>query len=461
MKFGGSSLADANHIRTVADIVRDRSRKGKKPPLVVVSAMQGVTDTLLQLTREPGEVSDSTAALRLYKKHRDTAAELLGLSPDTAKLAAELDPILDELKQALKSIDMVHECSERTRDMILGFGERLSSTMFSALLRSLHISSRPVDARKIIRTDNKHGGANVNFRESYKLIHKELAHCPFVPVITGFIASTDDGINTTLGRNGSDYTASLIGAGVKTDCVEIWTDVDGVMTVDPRVVDNAWVIDEISYVEAMELSYFGARVIHPFTIMPAVEINLPIRIKNTLNPSAPGTIIQKHTKNRPREITGIASIDNVSMLTVEGVGMADTPELTQHIFKSIAESGANIIMISQASSQQSICMVCRKTEAREAAHILNRNLYSYIQARVIKHVELIENMEIIAVVGEKMRGKPGLSGKIFDSLGNVGVNVFAIAQGSSELNISFVIKEEQTRTALKAIHKSLIEQTRN
>ncbi|MCK5737456.1 MAG: aspartate kinase, partial [Spirochaetaceae bacterium] len=259
---------------------------------------------------------------------------------------------------------------------------------------------------------------------------------------------------TTLGRNGSDYTASILGAALDADAVEIWTDVDGILTADPRIVPDAWVIDEISFQEAMELSFFGAEVIHPYTLIPVIEKNMPVFIKNTLNPSAPGTRIAKTAAPNNRPITGIASIDDISMITIEGGGMVGMPGIASRIFASMARTGANIIMITQASSEHSICLVCRREEAAIAAEGLEIDLSDILNSGIIRSIRLTNGLEIVAVIGDNMQGQLGLSGKLFSALGNAGVNILAIAQGSTELNISFVIKGEDKQQAIKAIHRT-------
>jgi aspartokinase/homoserine dehydrogenase 1 len=277
-------------------------------------------------------------------------------------------------------------------------------------------------------------------------------------VVTGFIASTTNGVTTTLGRNGSDYTASILGAALGAKSIEIWTDVDGVLSADPRCVDSAFVINELSIEEAMELSFFGAEVIHPYTMIPAVEDRIPIWIKNTMNPRVPGTIIAKNVKRHEHPITGIASIENCSLINVEGGGMLGVPGVASRVFRALAGEEINIIMISQASSEHSICIVCRNPEADRAAKALEAELAWELEERTINQIEVLRDLEIIAIIGENMRGTPGISGRLFSSLGDAKVNVLAIAQGSSERNISFVIHGQDKKRALNAIHSAFLEQ---
>jgi len=435
MKFGGSSVADAGRIRSVADIVLSRVKIDGVPPVVVVSAMKGVTDTLIAAAAdaESGNTSYKSTITDLKQKHNEAVKALITDNSIVVTLQIEMDSILEELGEILHGVELVRECSLRTNDLISGFGERLSSLLVAA-----HVSGR------------------VDFTITGNLIRKRLVGRETIYIVTGFIASTANGVATTLGRNGSDYTASILGAALDAESVEIWTDVDGVLTADPRIVPDAWVIGELSFQEAMELSFFGAEVIHPYTLIPVIEKNLPVYIKNTLNPSAPGTRIARTAAPKDRPITGIASIDDVSMITIEGGGMVGMPGVASRIFASVANSGANIIMISQASSEHSICLVCRRDEARKAADTLKKDLSDAISSRMIRSINLTDGLEIIAVIGENMRGQVGLSGKLFSALGDADVNILAIAQGSTELNISFVIESKHKSEAITAIHRAFI-----
>ena len=458
MKFGGSSLADAQRIRTVADIVIARAEADGKPPVVVVSAMKGVTDALIDAAKsaEAGSRSYDGTLSALKEKHRDAIVSLISDEGARNALIAETDGIIDEAGDILHGVELVRECSPRTNDLVSGFGERLSSRLLAAHIADRGASAEAVDARTIIRTDDSHGRAVVDFEATGELIRERLGKTEGFAVVTGFIASTEDGVATTLGRNGSDYTASILGAALDTDSVEIWTDVDGILTADPRIVPDAWVIDEVSFQEAMELSFFGAEVIHPYTLVPVIEKNLPVYIKNTYNPGAPGTRIAREAAPKGGAITGIASIDDVAMVTIEGGGMVGMPGVASRIFAAVAAAGVNVIMISQASSEHSICLVCRREEAGAAAEVLRRDLADVIASRMIRDIKLTDGLEIVAVIGENMRGRVGLSGRLFSALGEAGVNILAIAQGSTELNISFVIDGADRITAITAIHRAFL-----
>ena len=458
MKFGGSSVADATRIRSVADIVISRSEKEGIAPVVVVSAMKGVTDTLIAAAKaaESGNSSYMSSIIELKQKHHEALKALVDDNSIGVTLLIEIDSILEELGEILHGVELVRECSPRTNDLISGFGERLSSLLLAAHITGRGVRAEAVDARQIIRTDNEHGRAAVDFETTGELVRTRLTADGPIYVVTGFIASTAGGVATTLGRNGSDYTASILGAALNAEAVEIWTDVDGVLTADPRVVPDAWVIKEISFQEAMELSFFGAEVIHPYTLVPVIEKDLPVYIKNTLNPTTPGTRIAKTAAPKNRAITGIASIDDVSMITIEGGGMVGMPGVASKIFSSVARTGANIIMFTQASSEHSISLVCRREEAFKATEGLKKDLTEAISSRMIRSINLTDGLEIVAVIGENMKGQVGLSGKLFSALGNANVNILAIAQGSTELNISFVIESKCKSTAINAIHKAFI-----
>jgi len=458
MKFGGSSLANPNRIHEVADIIIERSHSDSSLPLVVVSAMKGITNTLIDCAAgaEKGNRGYPGTLTGMRKRHEEAAGALVEDKNRRKNLLTKINTVFDELGEILHGIELVKECSPRTNDLVNGFGERLSTLLLSEHLKSRGMAAEAVDARRIIRTDDSHGRAVVDFPRSNALIIESLAKRSNIAVVTGFIASTADGVSTTLGRNGSDYTASILGAALKEDVVEIWTDVDGVHTADPRVVPNSLVINEISFQEAMELSYFGAEVIHPYTLIPVMDQNIPVYIKNTTNPAAPGTKIARAVIPSNRTITGIASIDEVSMVSIEGGGMMGMPGVASRIFSSVAASRANIIMITQASSEHSICLMCRNQDAQKAVERLQSDLCDAIETKMIRDIKLTTGLEIIAVIGDNMRGQVGLSGKLFSALGNAGVNILAIAQGSTELNISLVVEERHKKTAISAIHKAFI-----
>jgi len=455
-KFGGSSVADAQKIREVAKIALDHQIDGTIA--IVLSAMKGTTDLLLEAAHDSqaGKAAYRETFAQLKKRHFD-AAEQLATGVSFQELKAALEQSFNDLADILHGVELVKECSKRSLDLIAGFGEQLNCQLMTGYLKSEKHEAHYIDAReKFIVTNDKHGSAAVDFDATYRCVRERLTPLHGVLVITGFISSTADGRPTTLGRNGSDYTASLVGAAIHADAVEIWKDVDGVLTADPRFVRDTIVLDEISMEEAMELSYFGAKVIHPSTMLPLLERGIPLRIKNTLNPSVKGTLIRQNPKPHPYAITGIASITGAALINIEGSGMIGIPGFASRVFGALAQAQVNVIMISQASSEHSICIVCRDHEADTALKALRNELKIEHQAHQLKDCELRRGLEVIAVIGENMRGRPGITGRLFSSLGSANINVLAIAQGSSERNISFVIESKDREVALNTIHAAFL-----
>ena len=455
MKFGGSSVKDAEKIKHVCAIAIEADRG--EPVALVFSAMKGITDMLIEAATlaESGDGGYRGLVEEISGRQREAIAELFDASL-RAGITAEIEAQLQELTDILHGVELVRECSARTMDMVMGFGERINNRLIAEYLTAAGAPAEYIDAREMIVTDASHGSAKVDFELSYPRIRGRIEAAKGIPVVTGFIAATPAGITTTLGRNGSDYTASLIGAAIEASSVEIWTDVDGVLSADPRLVPQAFVLPEISIQDAMELSYFGAEVIHPYTMIPAIDRAIAIYIKNTLRPEVPGTRIAADIRKTEAPITGIASIENVALINVEGGGMLGHPGVASRVFHALAEAEVNIIMISQASSEHSICMVCREKEAARAMLALQTELERELHYRMIQNIELVKELEIIAVVGENMRGTPGISGRLFSALGESGINVLAIAQGSSERNISFVIERKARAQALNAVHDAFL-----
>ena len=450
LKFGGSSLADAERIRRAMDIVL-RRRETFDGVVLVLSAMKGITDALLDASYSAAK-GDGEYRSKLEEIRRRTQDVRNALMPEDDAAVADTDAFLEEVSDLLRGVMLVRECSPRTRDLVLSFGERLNCRVCAAYLGTLGVSAQYVDSRPLVRTDAAFGSARVDFPTTYSRLEEALAGYDGISVVTGFIASTPEGVTTTLGRNGSDYTASLVGAALGAEAIEIWTDVDGVLSADPRLVADAFVVPELSYNEAVELSYFGARVIHPYTMLPAIEREIPLWIKNTLNEEAPGTRITKSGGEAKRIITGIASIEHVALINVEGGGMVGLPGIASRVFRALADAEVNIIMISQASSEHSICIVCDELSAPRALASLESELAGELAARTIDQFELLSDLEIVAVIGANMRGTPGISGRLFSALGAANVNVLAIAQGSSEMNISFVVHGRDRAPALNTVH---------
>ncbi|HEY8521362.1 MAG TPA: bifunctional aspartate kinase/homoserine dehydrogenase I [Gammaproteobacteria bacterium] len=454
-KFGGTSVADANCFRTVADIVL--SQPGEQLA-VVVSAMRGVTDQLLGLVdhaarREP--YAEGIAALR--RRYEDTCLELLG-SARAEPLLEQLGRDLEDIESVLKALTLVRAASPRSRDLISGFGELWSARLLTSLLHSRVGRDREVrfiNARDVLVVEQGEMGPIVVWDETRLHLAKVLpSGFKGIAVITGFIASDREGLPTTLGRNGSDYSASIFAALLAADEVVIWTDVDGVMSGDPRRVPEAKVIEEMSYNEAMELAYFGAKVIHPQTMAPAVGLNIPIRIRNTFNASHPGTRIAPAVPNRSVLVKGISGVDGVALVNLEGSGMIGVPGTADRLFGALREASVSVMLISQGSSEHSICFAVREQDAELARRVVERAFAVELQQGQVQRVEVTKGCAILAIVGDGMAGLPGSAGKFFRTLGTAGINVRAIAQGASERNISAVIAAKDMTRALRAVHSS-------
>ncbi len=459
LKFGGSSLATPARVRDAAAIVVQAARH--EPVVVVVSAFQGVTNQLLACARlaEQGDGGFEPAFRALATRHR-AAVRALVTGPGRRRTLAAIDELLARLHDALRGIHLLRQCPPPALDLVASFGERLSASVFAAHLdrRAPAVS---VDARELVVTDDQFTEANVVFAPTNRATRRRLGGLPRrrgrrpIPVVTGFIGATRDGRTTTIGRNGSDYTAAIVGAAIGASAIEIWTDVDGVLSADPRIVPSAFVLPEISYEEAMELSYFGAKVIHSATIAPAIAKAIPILIKNTLNPSAPGTRISRKTVH-DRVAKGITSVDGLSLLTLRGARMVGVPGIAERLFRVLAASRVNVILISQASSEHTICFAVRAVDQATAERAIHEE-FRFELRQTLAGLDVKGGQAIVAVVGDGMQGVPGVSGKVFDALGRHNINVTAIAQGASERNISCVIAAADQERALNVIHQAFFE----
>lgn len=451
LKFGGTSVGSAENIRKVAEIVG--SYKGQEIA-VVVSAMSGVTNKLTAMGRQAGEGGSFNEHLDSLKGLHYTAVdELLG-KEGKRFIEKVINPLLDELRDTLQQVSMLKELSKRSMDTILSFGERLSASIVSEYLSSVGIKASYLDARMVLKTDDNFGNARLSIAESYKNIKEHFKSVNTLPVITGFIGSTGDGVTSTLGRGGSDYSASIFGSALKADAIEIWTDVDGVLTADPRKIKDAYSLKSLSYIEAMEMSHFGAKVIYPLSLRPALAKNIPVIIKNTFNPSFAGTIISEKANDVAHPVKGISSIEGVALISVVGSGMFGIPGIASKLFGSLAASDINVILITQASSEHSITFAISPDDAQEAKQILEKAFEAELRSNEIEDLIIEDDLSIVAVIGENMRNTPGISAKLFTALGRNGINVSAIAQGSSELNVSVVINRRDLSKALNALHES-------
>jgi aspartokinase/homoserine dehydrogenase 1 len=453
LKFGGTSVGSVESIRKVAEILS--SFKKKEKFVVVFSAMSGITNLLVEVGQKAStsDISYQQVLKTIEQKHVSTAKALIDVK-NQGKIIAQLKLVLNELQDLLHGVYLLKELSPRSNDLILSFGERLSGYLVSEFLKQEGVDVIFLDARKVITTDNGFGSAKVDFKKTDKAIKDYFKDIKSSVVVTGFIGSTDKGETTTLGRGGSDYTASVFGAALDSEGIEIWTDVDGIMTADPRKVKRAFTLPQVSYIEAMEMSHFGAKVIYPPTLQPAFKKRIPIWIKNTFNTAFEGTLINEKTSITDHSVKGISSIENISMLNLTGSGMVGVPGVAGRLFGALARNFINVILITQASSEHSICFVIDSKEAVKARAAVEEEFEHEIKAGKIDKLHEKDNLAIVAVVGDNMRHTPGIAGKLFSSLGKNGVNVVAIAQGSSEINLSVVIDKTNLTKALNVIHES-------
>ncbi len=452
MKFGGTSVGSAEAIRQVVEIVESYREHSLS---VVLSAMSKVTDTLRNMAVEASTgtpPADTLDALR--KRHEETVCAVARGNERTGALDA-CARLIDELSGILHGIRLLGELTPRSFDLVSSFGERLSVIVVSAALRSVGLSSVPVDAREYVKTNGRHTEAEVQFAETDRRLSDGLAPLVrdgCVPVITGFLGSTDEGATTTLGRGASDYTASLVGGALRTEEIWIWTDVDGVMTADPRIVEDARVLKEISYLEAAEMSYFGAKVLHPMTMLPAVKHEIPVRIRNTFRPERSGTVISSRTGAAPLGVKAVTSIDRLCLIMVKGASFSRTPDTHARLFRTTAEHKVRIIMITQASSEHDVCLVVDERDNPATLQALKEEFRHEVSEGRVEEISVQPDLAAVAVVGGGMKGTPGIAARTFGILGEHEINIIAIAQGSSELNISFVVERNDLRKTVQLVH---------
>jgi bifunctional aspartokinase / homoserine dehydrogenase 1 len=452
LKFGGSSVGNAERIKNVAKIIQDSLNENKNIS-VVFSAFQGVTDLLIKMSgfAAQGKLEYLDVFKEIETRHIKTIQELIQIKNQSGVIAA-IKMSLNELEDVTNGVYLVKELSPRTLDFIMSFGERLSSFTINQALNDVNIKSEYLDSRALLKTDDNFGAAHVDFNLTNKNIKEYFKTHNKLQVITGFIGSTKNNETTTLGRGGSDYSAAIFGAALNVEEIEIWTDVDGVMTADPRKVKNAFPLASVTYEEAMELSHFGAKVIHPPTMHPALSRKIPLRIKNTFNPSFPGTVISAKSSVNHFQVKGISSIDEIALIRVQGSGMIGVAGIAKRIFAALSQKKINIILITQASSEHSLCLAVMPKFAQAAKEEIESELRFEIRDSKVNEVIVEDSFSIIAVVGERMRNTPGIAGKVFQALGKNGINIAAIAQGSSELNISTVVPRQHSAKALNALH---------
>jgi aspartokinase/homoserine dehydrogenase 1 len=454
LKFGGSSVGTPDRIRGIVDILKSYAERGDHFT-VVFSAFGGVTDTLISMgsLAAKGDESYYEQFLAFSKRHTDAARDLLP-EPYLSEVLTGLENNHEVLKNLLYGIFLVREASTRTMDYVISFGERNSAFIIAHALQQAGLSAAYLDARKIIVTDKNFGSAKVDLELTYENIKKYYQQNTDIQIVTGFIAAAKGGLTTTLGRGGSDYTAALIAAGLDAGSLEIWTDVDGVLTADPRRVKKAFSIPEMTYAEAMEMSHFGAKVIYPPTIQPVLAKKIPMWIKNTFNPSHPGTLVSDKEDDSRTPVKGISSIGTISLLTLQGSGLFGVPGIAARLFGSLASAGINVILITQGSSEHSISFAVQPDKSNKARKQVEKEFEYEIQSGLVDPVRMEKDLAVVAIIGEHMRYLPGISGRLFQALGQNGINVVAIAQGSSELNISVVINRADESKALNALHEA-------
>ena len=457
MKFGGTSVGDAECIRNAAKLVRDAAET-HGPVVVVVSAMSGVTNMLIDAAFDAARGEGDawlTAKDELLERHRNAVLEVASDVKRGIVVLEQIEHLLDNFTNLCKSIAVLGELTPRGLDVVSSFGERMSVGIVAEALRKEGVRAEAIESTELVITDHSFGNASPRMdltRQKCRERLLPLLDKGIVPVVTGFIGATEEGVITTLGRGGSDYSAAILARCLDATDLWIWTDVDGVMTADPRVVPDARTLPRISYAEASELSYFGAKVLHPKTMRPAIEGGIPVRILNSFNPAHPGTLLTEEPDRNNQNVKGIASISDLSIVTVGGRGMMGVPGISAKVFSAAARSGTSLYMISQASSEQTICFVVQERNTERVLNVLRQELELELSRQDIDNISAQRGVAIVAVVGGGMKGTPGISGKVFGAMGRNGINVIAIAQGSSEINISFVVDARDIQDAVRAVH---------
>jgi aspartokinase/homoserine dehydrogenase 1 len=456
LKFGGTSMGSAESIKQVVDIVKEKAKESSV--ILVVSAMSGTTDLLLNCGTKAA-TDDETykdALKQIETRHLDTVKSLIPVQQQSSVLSM-VKKLCNEIEDICNGIYLLNESSLRTKDKLVSYGELLSSTIINAAFNSNGTSAVLKDARELIRTNSNYSNAVVDFAITNEQIKDFVSKTTQqIIVVPGFIASDADNVTTTLGRGGSDYTASIFAAAVNASALEIWTDVSGMMTADPRWVANAKIIPSISYQEAMELSHFGAKVIYPPTIQPVLSKNIPVWVKNTFAAKDHGTVIENKSDSN-NIITGISSINSLALLSLEGSGMIGIPGFSSRLFAALANAQINVILITQGSSEHSICVGVDVASAARAKEVVDKTFEYEIATDKVEPLEIEEKLSIVALVGDQMRHHTGISGRMFSALGRNGINIRAIAQGSTERNISAVVATDDVRKAVNVLHEEFFE----
>jgi aspartate kinase len=466
MKFGGTSVGSVDALVGATQIIRDAKQDWARV-VVVTSAMSGVTDLLLKSASlaAQGQVDSLPAAeSTLREKHFAAADALIKDEQRCAEAKAEINTLIQSLVDLCRAIAVLGEASPRAMDAVASLGERMSVRLLAAVVNDAGIKAKAIEASEFIVTNAHFQNAHPDFKVTTEKTRGKLNPLMdegIIPITTGFIGATPDGVITTLGRGGSDYSAAIIGSVLPADDVWIWTDVDGVMTTDPRIVKDAKTLPEISYGEIAELAYYGAKVLHPKTIRPVVDAGIGLRICNTFNPSHPGTRLKANGKSNGKPVNGqvvkaVTAIRKQRLVTIEGRGMLGVPGVAARAFGAVASTGTSVPLITQASSEQSICFAVPSEVAESVTSALQQTFAYEIDEEDIDRVWSTDDVSIVTVVGAGMRHTPGVAGKVFSQLGNNGVNVLAIAQGSSEVSISLVVDSADTENAVKTLHELIV-----
>lgn len=451
LKFGGTSVGSVKSILSLKKIVENEARQ--QSVIVVVSALGGITDKLLYTAQLAlnGDQGWKTEFDAMVDRHHQMIDAIISDPSSRENLFNVVDSLLDQLKSIYFGVYLIHDLSEKTQDAIVSYGERLSSNIVATLIRG----ARWFDSRTFIKTERVNGKHTLDSELTYRLVKKTFSDLPHISLVPGFISRDKTTERTTnLGRGGSDYTAAIIAAALDAECLEIWTDVDGFMTADPKVIKTAYTINELSYIEAMELCNFGAKVVYPPTIYPVCVKNIPIKVKNTFNPTNPGTVIKQKVENDRKPIKGISSISGTTLITVTGLSMVGVRGVNRRIFTTLAANGISVFMVSQASSENSTSIGVRDQDAERAVEVLNREYEKEIETGAMFPMHAESGLATIAIVGENMKHTPGIAGKLFGTLGRSGISVIACAQGASETNISFVVEGTSLRKSLNVLHDS-------
>ncbi|WP_419514926.1 bifunctional aspartate kinase/homoserine dehydrogenase I [Leyella stercorea] len=451
LKFGGTSVGSVESILSLKAIVEKEAQE--QPVIVVVSALGGITDKLIttSVLAQKGDEAWKDEFQTMVERHHKMIDTIITDPRKREQLFNIVDSLFEQLRSIYFGVYLIHDLSKKTQDAIVSYGERLSSNIVATLVQG----AKWYDSREFIKTMRKNHKNTLDSELTNRLVRRTFSDLQRISLVPGFISKDRDTDEiTNLGRGGSDYTAAIIAAALDADILEIWTDVDGFMTADPRVIKTAYTIKELSYIEAMELCNFGAKVVYPPTIYPVCVKNIPIRVKNTFNPDSEGSIIKQKVANNDKPIKGISSINGTTLITVAGLSMVGVIGVNRRIFTALADNGISVFMVSQASSENSTSIGVRDQDAAEAVEVLNSEFAKEIETGAMFPMHAESGLATIAVVGENMKHVPGIAGKLFGTLGRAGISMIACAQGASQTNISFVVKSEHLRKALNAIHDS-------